>query len=98
MSNQEKDRLGDKLRDVEHAREDVFFAKRDKALLARLRAKSAEPGAHAGCPVCGEPLRALPAAEICGAGHGAWLTRAQLEELASRSGASELRDLLARLG
>ena len=34
-----KDRLGDKLRDLEHAREDLFFAKRDQELIEQLRAR-----------------------------------------------------------
>jgi hypothetical protein len=32
-----KDRLGDKLRDVEKAREDQYFAKRDKELIQKLK-------------------------------------------------------------
>jgi len=40
--NSEKDRLGDKLRDLEHAREDLFFAERDRLLIEKLRAQSAE--------------------------------------------------------
>jgi hypothetical protein len=40
-----KDRLGDKLRDLEHAREDLFFAKRDQELIEQLRAR--ERGWHA---------------------------------------------------
>jgi hypothetical protein len=32
-----KDRLGDKLRDAEKAREDQYFAKRDKELLEKLK-------------------------------------------------------------
>ena len=39
MANQEKDRLGDKLKDAERAREEKFFAEREKELLAKLRAK-----------------------------------------------------------
>ena len=39
----EKDRLGDKLRDVERAREDLYFAERDRKLLEQLRqAKAGE--------------------------------------------------------
>lgn len=34
-----KDRLGEKLRDLEHAREDVFFAQRDRELIEKLRAQ-----------------------------------------------------------
>jgi hypothetical protein len=37
----EKDRLGDKLRDLEHAREDLYFAERDRQLIEKLRAQSA---------------------------------------------------------
>ena len=33
MAADEKDRLGDKLRDVERAREDLYFAERDRQLL-----------------------------------------------------------------
>lgn len=40
-----KDRLGDKLRDLEHAREDLFFAKRDRELIEQLRAR--QHGWHA---------------------------------------------------
>jgi hypothetical protein len=34
-----KDRLGDKLRDLEHAREEQFFSKRDRELIEQLRAR-----------------------------------------------------------
>lgn len=40
-----KDRLGDKLRDLEHAREDQFFAKRDRELIEQMRAR--QHGWHA---------------------------------------------------
>ncbi len=39
--NSEKDRLGDKLRDLEHAREDLYFAERDRELIEKLRAEAA---------------------------------------------------------
>lgn len=39
--NSEKDRLGDKLKDLEHAREDLYFAERDRQLIERLRAEAA---------------------------------------------------------
>jgi hypothetical protein len=39
--NSEKDRLGDKLKDLEHAREDLFFAERDRELIEKLRAQAA---------------------------------------------------------
>ena len=37
-----KDRLGDKLRDAEKAREDQYFAQRDKEILDRLKARLAK--------------------------------------------------------
>jgi len=40
MSDGEKDRLGDKLRDVEKGREDKFFADRDRALIEKLKAQT----------------------------------------------------------
>ena len=39
MGNDQKDRFGDKLRDLEHAREDQYFAEREKELLAKMRTK-----------------------------------------------------------
>ncbi len=44
VANQEKDRLGDKLKDAERAREEKFFADREKELLAKLRAKQQSEG------------------------------------------------------
>lgn len=41
MGNDQKDRFGDKLRDLEHAREEKFFAEREKEALAKLRDKAA---------------------------------------------------------
>lgn len=35
-----KDRLGQKLHDVEQAREDIFFAERDRQLIEKLRAEA----------------------------------------------------------
>lgn len=36
-----KDKLGEKLRDLEHAREGQFFAQRDRELIERLKARGA---------------------------------------------------------
>lgn len=67
----EKDRLGDKLRDAERAREDQYFAERDRQLIDRLRQSNAgetetpsgkvettsEEAAHMRCPKCGSRLK-----------------------------------------
>lgn len=64
MGNDQKDRFGDKLRDLEHAREDTYFAEREKELLAKMRAKSA-------CAACGEPLEEKDGSRACKNGHEA---------------------------
>ncbi len=73
MSN-EKDRFGDKLKDVEAAREDQWAHKRDEELLKKMREKL---GASLDCPHCQRPLEARLANQIemyaCPGGHGAWL-------------------------
>lgn len=80
----EKDRLGDKLRDLERAREDKFFADRDRELLEKLRR---DPGA-AGlltCPTCSArlALREQPPLRVyaCPTGHGCWLSADDLAAL-----------------
>ncbi len=37
MANQQKDRLGDKLRDLEKGREDDYFARKERELLEKLK-------------------------------------------------------------
>ena len=95
MADDNKDRLGEKLRRKEKAEEDLYFAERDQELLERLRQqKSAgqpeEPGASTRmrCPRCSAELAAVPyhgmTAAECPAGHGMWLDHADLGALAAR--------------
>ncbi len=42
MANENKDRLGDKLRDLERGREEDYFARRDRELLEKMKRKEAE--------------------------------------------------------
>jgi hypothetical protein len=81
----EKDRFGDKLRDVEHAREEQWAHDRDQALLEKLRKK----GETAQCPECHKPLvaetRAGVAMMACVDKHGAWLRAEMLEAIFKRS-------------
>ncbi len=94
MARNEKDRLGDKLRDVERAREDQYFAERDRELLAKLRSgKEAESdvlkeAARMRCPKCGARLktRALHEVEVdeCPECHGMWLDQGELEKIGKR--------------
>jgi len=70
MAVEEKDRLGDKLREAERGREDQYFAERDRQLIDRLRQskggapettsgeteKTLKEVAHMRCPKCGTRL------------------------------------------
>ena len=92
---EEKDRLGDKLRDVERAREDQYFMKRDQELIEKqrqLKEKEQEPAikqaAHHRCPKCGEVLQSRSLHEVtvdeCPACGGLWFDRGEFESLARR--------------
>jgi TFIIB-like protein len=75
----EKDRLGDKLHDVEKAREDQWARQRDEELLEKMGKRLVK----AACPQCKQSL--VPKTEsgvsmaACPAGHGAWLDEAALK-------------------
>jgi len=85
MIPDEKDRLGDKLRELEKAREDQYAAERDRELLEKLRRKKTELRQAASeatvtmgimCPRCHRGLR--PKAHgsvtmmVCPGDDGAW--------------------------
>jgi hypothetical protein len=78
----EKDRLGDKFRDVEAARESEWARKHDQELLEKLRARVK---VTLKCPVCQRPLAERVVGGIamlaCPKGDGAWLDSHALESL-----------------
>jgi hypothetical protein len=87
----EKDRFGDKLRDLEKAREDQYFAQQDRKLIERMQARqeaakeAAQHPGHMRCPKCGQELTEqategvlVDKCEACG---GIWLDAHELEEL-----------------
>ena len=95
MAADEKDRLGDKLRDVERAREDQYFAERDRELLEQLRRSQGEErettlqeAARMRCPKCGTRLREGRlhgvSVEECPACNGMWLDKDELQKIARR--------------
>ena len=91
MAGDEKDRLGDKLRDVERAREDVFFAERDRKLVDELRARAEEAEKAAGlmrCPKDGTLLEPHShhgvTVEECPSCHGMWLDYGELQAMAGK--------------
>jgi|SRR5512147_2753213 hypothetical protein len=107
MSDGEKDRFGDKLRDVEKAREDKFFADRDRELLQKLKSQTGAQEEQAvrelarnRCPKCGERLATRTHLEVgideCPAGHGIWLDDGELEKLMKRESSGWLSRMLGR--
>ena len=83
--NEERDRFGDFIRLLERAREDVYFAERDRQLLDRLkhRLERAQQGQEENpnlqCPQCGvqlynSTLMDVPVRRCSGCG-GIWLDR-----------------------
>lgn len=107
MSDGEKDRYGDKLRDAEKAREDKFFADRDRELLQKLKAQSGAQEeeavrelAQARCPRCGERLTTRSQLEVeideCPKGHGIWLDAGELEKLTQQESPGWLSRILGR--
>jgi hypothetical protein len=87
----EKDRFGDTMRLVERAKEDIYFAERDREVLEKLRAqlrKAENIGEPPPCPKCSGRLEgytfqdiALDRCHECG---GVWLDRGELEAIVNR--------------
>lgn len=99
MTPTDKDRLGDKLRDVEHARENQYFADVDRKLIEERRKKERDAASSASadeiraaaknrCPRDGEPLVQHElhevAVEVCPVCEGMWLDKGELEIIAGR--------------
>jgi hypothetical protein len=78
----QKDRFGDKIRDLEKVREDQWAREQDRALLEKIRARQ---GAALHCPKCGALLVAQAIGELtimaCANGDGGWLDGPVLEKL-----------------
>ncbi len=91
----DKDRLGQKLRDKERTEEERYFKQKEqeaieKARQAQRTASEAEVQALARdrCPRCGERLSTVVlhgvTVDECPAGHGTWLDQGELKQLATR--------------
>jgi len=94
--NEERDPFAEKLHQKERAEEDIFFARRDRALLEELRhAREEERRArlrgltHMRCPDCASPLeRAIRhgiTVSECPAGHGMWIADSDMRAIPDRS-------------
>ncbi len=94
-----------KLRVSDRDAADVFFARGDRILIDKARQANDEERqasvrelAHMRCPDCGAPLSDVAhhgvAVEQCPAGHGMWLTEAEMRMIANRERHSWLGRLL----
>jgi uncharacterized protein len=83
------------------AQEDEYFVKKERELLAKLKAKqeteakaAAEKAASMSCPKCGEPLKARSFQKIeidqCTGCNGIWLDAGEMEQVAGKESDSWL--------
>jgi hypothetical protein len=78
----QRDRFGDKIHDLEKVREDQWAREQDRILLEKMRTRQ-----HLAlqCPRCAAQLVPQAGGELtimaCPNGHGAWLEEAALERL-----------------
>ncbi len=81
----QKDRFGQKLHDLEKAREDQWARERDQKLLEKIRHHQ---HAELHCPQCQAKLAAHTAGGVvvlrCPDGHGGWLDSEALHHLSAR--------------
>jgi hypothetical protein len=81
----EKDRFGQKLHDIEKAREDQWARERDQRLLEKLRERQT---AELHCPKCNSVLvpRVVSGLALlaCPSGHGVWLDQESVKYLAKQ--------------
>lgn len=93
----EKDRFGDKIKDLEKAREDQWASQRDRELLENLRRKQAElknamsaatETMDALCPRCHQQLvkgeKSGVSVLTCPSDGGVWLDQPELNQLLQR--------------
>ena len=98
----EKDRLGDRLKERERAQEDNYFAQQEKVAIEKLRQATTGGAVAAVCPRCGAGLEQVDEVGVkidrCPAGHGMWLDTGELELIAQREKDSWLGRLLPSFG
>lgn len=103
MAN-EKDKFGDTMRLVERAKEDIYFAQRDRELMDKLKAqlcKVEKSTGAVGCPKCSGHLQsytfhgcALDRCDQCG---GVWMDRGELESVVRKVSRGRLGDWIDKL-
>ena len=104
----EKDKFGDTMRLVERAKEDIYFAERDRELMAKLKAQLRKVENTAGglrCPKCSGSLESYTfhgyALDRCNRCGGIWMDQGELEGVVrkiSRGPVGEWLDTLTAKG
>jgi uncharacterized protein len=93
--------MADKWDERKKAQEDEYFVKKERELLAKLKAKqeaenkaAGKNAAHMTCPKCGEPLKARSFQKIeidqCTGCNGIWLDAGEMEQVAGKESDSWL--------
>lgn len=90
--------MADKWDERKKAQEDEYFVKKERELLAKLKAKqeaeSKTAAGHMTCPKCGEPLKARSFQKIeidqCTGCNGIWLDAGEMEQVAGKENDSWL--------
>ena len=91
------------------AKEDEYFVKRERELLAKLKAKqeaeaklASQKACYMRCPKCGEPLKERSFQKIaidqCTGCNGVWLDSGELEQVAEKDESSWLGRFWAKNG
>jgi Zn-finger nucleic acid-binding protein len=103
MAN-EKDRFGEKMRLVERAKEDIYFAAKDRELIEKLKArleKISQRGKEPLCPRCDVSVEGFSLLEIqldrCSKCGGIWFDRGELEQILRKIPRSPIVALVDRL-
>ena len=98
----EKDPLGERLKEKERAEEERYFRQREKEAIERLRQKQSTTEGHMTCPKDGTPLQTVSqfgvTVEECPTCRGMWLDPGELETIAKRERDSWLSRLFFRSG
>lgn len=103
MAGDQKDKLGDTLRLVERAKEDIYFGERDRELMALLKAqlRKVENTVGLHCPKCPGSLEsytfhgyALDRCRECG---GIWMDQGELEGVVRKISRGPLGDWIDNL-
>jgi Zn-finger nucleic acid-binding protein len=103
----QKDRFGEKMRLVERAKEDIYYAEKDRELIEKLKARLKKverpqgQDQQLGCPKCRGNLEGyvfmeflLARCQSCG---GDWLEKGELEGILKKISRGPLASLIDRL-